>query len=184
MPRARSSSALSGRILSLSGPTGFCGRRRLFGPGGARPRTEMMVSFIADHRDAYGVEPICQQLPIAPSSYYEHKAWRVCPERLPDHARRDTERKQHIEYGARKIWHQLRREGTNVARCMVEHLMREMGVQGVSRGAYRRTTHPATITVCPDDLVGGGSTPSVRTSCGWPTSPMSRPGSASSTPPS
>lgn len=121
-----------------------------------------MKAFIDEHRDVYGVEPICQQLPIAASTYHEHKACQACPERRSDRARRDAELKQRIEaiweenfrvYGARKVWHQLRREGVEVARCTVERLMREMGIQGVSRGAYRRTTRPAPITVCPDDLV-------------------------------
>ena len=44
-----------------------------FRPGGARPLTGEMVAFIDQHRDALGVEPICKQLPIAPSTYYEHK---------------------------------------------------------------------------------------------------------------
>ncbi len=46
----------------------------VFRPGGARPPTEVMVAFIDEHRDAYGVEPICAQLPIAPSTYYARKA--------------------------------------------------------------------------------------------------------------
>ena len=41
-----------------------------------------MVSFIDDHRERYGVEPICAELPIAPSTYYEHKARQADPERL------------------------------------------------------------------------------------------------------
>ena len=43
----------------------------------------MMVSFIDTHRAAYGIEPICRQLPIAPSMYYEHQARAADPERLP-----------------------------------------------------------------------------------------------------
>jgi transposase InsO family protein len=121
-----------------------------------------MVAFIDDHRDVYGVEPICRQLPIAASTYYEHKAGLACPKRLSDRARRDAGLKPRIRaiwednfrvYGARKIWHQLRREGVEVARCTVERLMHEMGIEGVRRGAHRRTTRPAPITVCPDDRV-------------------------------
>lgn len=41
-----------------------------FCPGGTRPPTEVMVSFIDTHRAVYGVESICAQLPIAPSLYY------------------------------------------------------------------------------------------------------------------
>jgi putative transposase len=121
-----------------------------------------MVDFIDDYRDVYGVEPICQQLPIATSTYYEHKACQACPERLSDRARRDAELKRRIEaiwednfrvYGARKIWRQLQRDGVDVARCTVERLMREMGIQGVSRGARRQTTRPAPAAVCPADRV-------------------------------
>jgi len=48
-----------------------------------------MVSFVDDHRDEYGVEPICAVLPIAPSTYYEHKVREVDPSRLPPRAKRD-----------------------------------------------------------------------------------------------
>jgi len=50
-----------------------------------------MVEFIDAHRGAYGVEPICAQLPIAPSTYYEHRTRQAHPERRPARARRDDE---------------------------------------------------------------------------------------------
>ena len=50
-----------------------------------------MVSFIDAHRAEYGVESICAQLPIAPSTYYEQKARERDPTRLPPRARRDSE---------------------------------------------------------------------------------------------
>jgi putative transposase len=37
-------------------------------------------------------------------------------------------------YGADKVWLQLNREGVAVARCTVERLMRQQGLQGVRRG--------------------------------------------------
>ncbi len=43
-------------------------------------------------------------------------------------------------YGARKVWHQLRREGIDVARCTVQRLMRHLGLTGAVRGKTRRTT--------------------------------------------
>ena len=52
----------------------------------------MMVAFVDAHRGAYGVEPICAVLPIAPSVYYEHKARARNPERPPPRARRDLSR--------------------------------------------------------------------------------------------
>ena len=108
-----------------------------------------MVSFIDANRAAYGVEPICKQLPIAPSLYYEHKAREAQPERLPPRLRRDRELaleigRVHEEnfdvYGARKVWRQLRRENVVTARCTVERLMRTLGLQGVVRGRKCRTT--------------------------------------------
>ena len=108
-----------------------------------------MVSFIDAHRDVYGVEPICAQLPITPSQYYEHKGRQVDPERRPPRLRRDEAlrlqiRRVHEEnfgvYGARKVWRQLGREDIVVARCTVERLMRSLGLQGVVRGRKRRTT--------------------------------------------
>src|SRR6266511_1443575 len=56
-------------------------------------------------------------------------------------------------YGARKVWRQLGREGISVARCTVERLMRELGLQGVRRGKARRTTTPDQAAARPADLV-------------------------------
>ena len=49
-----------------------------------------MIAFIDDHRGAYGVEPICEVLPIAPSTYHTHAARRADPSRLPARAKRDA----------------------------------------------------------------------------------------------
>jgi hypothetical protein len=108
-----------------------------------------MVAFIDQHRAEYGVELICEQLPIAPTTYYEQKAREAQPERIPPRLRRDAEISDEIRrvyddnfqvYGARKVWRQLGRDGITVARCTVERLMRSLGLQGVVRGAKRRTT--------------------------------------------
>ena len=56
-------------------------------------------------------------------------------------------------YGARKVWHQLRRKGHDIARCTVERLMKVMGLQGVVRGKKVVTTNPDTAQPCPDDKV-------------------------------
>ena len=121
-----------------------------------------MVSFIDAHRDAYGVESICTQLPIAPSTYYEHKAREADPERLPPRVRRDKELSDEIQrvwdenfrvYGARKVWRQLNREQFAVARCTVERLMRTLGLQGVVRGRSCRTTVSDNVADRPPDLV-------------------------------
>ena len=121
-----------------------------------------MITFIDDHRAAYGVEPICRVLPIAPSTYHAHAARRSDPARLPPRARRDAELKDAIGrifkenfevYGARKIWWELRRERPGVARCTVERLMRELGLKGVIRGKPVRTTISNKSAPCPRDLV-------------------------------
>jgi len=122
-----------------------------------------MVSFIDEHREEHGVEPICEVLPIAPSTYYEQKAREADPARLPKRAIRDEELREEIErvwkenfgvYGARKVWRQLRREGVDVARCTVERLMCQMGLQGAIRGRkYKTTTISDEGTPRPFDLV-------------------------------
>jgi putative transposase len=121
-----------------------------------------MVSFIDEHRVAYGVEPICRQLPIAPSVYYEHKRRQAEPDRVAARTRRDAELATEIArvheanfgvYGARKVWLQLKREGTQVARCTVERLMRREGLEGARRGRRCRTTTPDAAAERPLDLV-------------------------------
>jgi putative transposase len=122
-----------------------------------------MVGFINAHRDAYGVEPICAVLPIAPSTYYELRARQRCPDRRPLRARRDEALGAHIRrvwrenrevYGVRKVWKQLRREGRPTARCTVARLMRQLGLQGAVRGRkFKTTTIPEAAALRPPDLV-------------------------------
>ena len=122
-----------------------------------------MVLFIDDHREAYGVEPICRVLPIAPSVYHEQKAREADPRRLPKRLLRERELRVEIErvwkenqavYGARKVWKQMKREGIEVARCTVERLMAQMGLQGAVRGrAFKRTTIVDEEAQRPADLV-------------------------------
>lgn len=103
----------------------------------------MTMVFVDQHKEQYGVEPICRQIQIAPSSYYEHKARERDPDRLPDRIKRDKALEQEIQrvwdsnfkvYGANKVWRQLIREGIQVARCTVERLMKKLGIQGIRRG--------------------------------------------------
>jgi len=123
-----------------------------------------MVQFIDQHRDAYGVEPICEVLPIASSRYYEQKARQRDPALRPARAKRDEALKPEIRrvwsesfggvYGAKKVWRELLREGEVVARCTVERLMRAMGLRGTVRGrAYKVTTVADDAASRPDDLV-------------------------------
>ena len=116
-----------------------------------------MTAFIDKRRGEFGVEPICEMLPIAPSTYYAAK-------RRPPSARaqRDAELLEKIRgawkasrgrYGARKVYRQLRRQGETVARCTVERLMRAEGLRGVVRGQRVFTTVPDETAPRPDDLV-------------------------------
>ncbi|WP_147061306.1 IS3 family transposase [Kozakia baliensis] len=130
-----------------------------FCPGGTRPPVQAMTRFIEEHRQTYGVGSICRVLSIAPSAYYAYRARQKnpCVRSQKDKERCDDIRRvwndNFCVYGARKVWHQLRREGLDVARCTVERLMRRMGLKGVIRGKGVRTTRPDPQRPCPQDLV-------------------------------
>ena len=83
-----------------------------------------MIAFIDDHRQVYGLEPICKVLPIAPSTYRAHVARRVDPGKLSVRAKQDMALKPQIArvfaenfevYGVRKVWRQMVRERFGVA---------------------------------------------------------------------
>jgi transposase InsO family protein len=121
-----------------------------------------MIAFIDAHREAYGVEPICRVLPIAPSTYHEHAAKRRDPARRSERAKRDERLKGEVQrvfdenfrvYGVRKVWRQLKREGFEVARCTVARLMRALGLEGIVRGKIIRTTKSDKAAPCPLDRV-------------------------------
>ena len=123
----------------------------------------MMVAFIDEHRDTYGVEPICDVLPIAPSTYYAHRARHRDPTRRSAREKRDEELLPQVRrvweenfsvYGADKVWRQLVREGVPVARCTIERLMRAEGLRGAVRGhAFKVTTQVDENALRPPDLV-------------------------------
>ena len=123
-----------------------------------------MVAFIERHRGQFGVEPLCAVLPIAPATYYEHRARTRDPSLRPARAVRDESLRPQIRrvwnesfdgtYGVEKVWRQLKRESVVVARCTVERLMREMGLRGVVRGrAFKVTTEADDMLSRPADLV-------------------------------
>jgi Transposase and inactivated derivatives len=120
-----------------------------------------MKAFIDEHRQTYGVEPICKVLPIAPSTYHLHAARCRDPQRRSRRQKTDERLCLHIQriwdenfqaYGARKVWRQLSREEIAVARCTVERLMKRLGLQGVTRGKIVKTTMPD-HKPCPTDKV-------------------------------
>jgi len=116
-----------------------------------------MIRYIDEHKDGFGVEPICEQLPIAPSTYHAAKSRPPSPRKLRDEELRSEIRRVFEEnyrvYGARKVWRQLNREGITVARCTVERLMADMGLAGATRGKVKRTTIADNTVARPPDLV-------------------------------
>lgn len=123
-----------------------------------------MIRFIDEHKDRrsgelrWGIEPIAEVLGIAPSTYHAAK-------KRPPSARsvRDAELRPQIlrvweqnlaVYGADKVWDQLNKDGVRVARCTVERLMADMGLQGCRRGRiWIRTTEGDDRLDRPADLV-------------------------------
>jgi hypothetical protein len=144
-----------------------------------------MIAYIDANRDRFGVEPICQVLPIAPSTYHQASRRPPSARRRRDEELKVEIRRVHAEhfgvYGARKVWRQLHREGIGVARCTVERLMGELGLQGVRRGKPRRTTTPDTTAPRPADRVDRDFSAARPNQLWWLTSPMWPAGPASST---
>jgi putative transposase len=121
-----------------------------------------MTAFIDANREVHGVEPICEVLQFAPSTYYEHRARHADPERRSNRACKDDVLCAEIQrvwdenkqvYGVRKVWRQLRREGHRSARCTIERLMRRLGLRGVVRGKTIKTTVSDPATPCAQDKV-------------------------------
>jgi putative transposase len=137
------------------------------------------MAFVDQHRERFGVEPICRALQIAPSTYWARQARRRQPaartlseRQVLAEIRRIHEQSRGL-YGARKVFWQLRREGIAVARCTVERLMRAHGLQGVGlasadtrRSLTGRPSGRGTWSIAT-------SPPAPQTSLGWPTSPTS-----------
>ncbi len=129
-----------------------------------------MIAFIKEHRAVHGVEPICRGLPIGPSTFHAHAAIARDPDLASGRAKQDAIDQEKIKeafdgsgkrYGARKIWHELRRNNHDIARCTVERLVKSMGIQGVVRGQKPITTNPDTSLPCPDDKVNRNFTASM-----------------------
>jgi putative transposase len=130
-----------------------------------------VIDYIEAYRDQFGVEPICRVLvehgvPIAPSSYRAARTRAPAPRALSDAALAEVieatfwdRDKGRGVYGARKMWHQLRRDGvtgpdgSSVARCTVERLMRSLGLRGARRGQSVVTTRPDRSSSRAPDLV-------------------------------
>lgn len=103
----------------------------------------------------WGIEPICKVLQVAPSTYWSAKRRPPSARQLSDEKLTVEIRRVHAEnygvYGARKVWHQLRREGFDVGRDQVARIMRHEGLRGVTRGRRAPiTTQPAPVDARPD----------------------------------
>ena len=99
----------------------------------------MIVEFVDDNRAEFGVEFICRHLQVAPSTYYAAKKRQVAPSAR---AVRDALMMQVLfalwitnrkVYGADKLWKAAQRAGHDIGRDQVARLMRQMGIEGVSR---------------------------------------------------
>jgi putative transposase len=120
----------------------------------------VIVGFIDEHRDVFGVEPICRVLQVAPSTYYAAKRRVVAPSAR---AVRDVVMIQVLMvlwvanrkvYGAHKLWKAARRAGHDIGRDQVARLMRAMAIEGVSRQRRKVfTTRPDPDAVRAPDLV-------------------------------
>ena len=129
-----------------------------------------MAVFIDENREVFGVEPICAELPIAPSGYCAAKS-RPASAR----ARRDAVlaprlvalwRANYSVYGAHKLWQAARRAGIDVGRDQVARLMRLAGIEGVRRRRRARTTRRASAPSGRRTSWSATSLPMRRTACG------------------
>lgn len=115
------------------------------------------MAYIDAYRAGFGVEPICEVLQVAPSTYYAAKKRSPSARQLRDEGLKLEIGRVHEAsygvYGARKMWRQLNRQGIAVGLCGVERLMRQMGLAGRVRGRRKRTTIPAEVGTPPADLV-------------------------------
>jgi transposase InsO family protein len=116
-----------------------------------------MIAYIDAHKERFGVEPICEQLPIAPSTYYAAKSRPPSARAVRDEGLKPEIQRVHRDnfgvYGVRKVWLQLGREGIPVARCTVARLMSGLGLRGVRRDAFKVTTTSDDNSLRPADLV-------------------------------
>lgn len=125
--------------------------------------TAVLVEYVDQHRDRFGVEPICDVLAeagtkIAPSTYYAAKTRPPSARAVRDAELMSAIGKVHADnlgvYGARKVHAELNRKGVRVARCTIERLMRAEGLRGIRREKIRKTTtSEGAETERPADLV-------------------------------
>ena len=117
----------------------------------------MMVAYVDEHREVFGVEPICRTLQFAPSTYYAAKVRRPSARGLRDAVLEPILLalwSVNFEvYGARKLWKAMLRSGHELGRDQTARLMRQLGIRGVRKGRKPRTTRPDEGAARPPDLV-------------------------------
>jgi putative transposase len=155
-----------------------------------RPATPLICQFIDEHRDRFGVVPICRALlangvQIAPRTYWAHRSaapskralWdAIITEILAGIYEPDMNGRRPPEclYGSLKMWAHLQRQGIPVARCTVERIMRANGWRGVMRTRKVRTPNPIPARCVRRIWFVAAFAPPAPMTCGWPTSPMCR----------
>ncbi len=106
-----------------------------------------MSAYVHEHRERFGVEPICRTLGVSASAFYHRQTGQRSARRLEDERLlgviRDTHKKNYEAYGYRRTWKALLRAGEQVPRCQVQRLMAANGIRGAKRrGKPWRTTTP------------------------------------------
>jgi transposase InsO family protein len=104
-------------------------------------------AYVHEHRERFGVEPICRTLGVSASAFYHRQTGQRSARRLEDERLlgviRDTHKKNYEAYGYRRTWKALLRAGEQVPRCQVQRLMAANGIRGAKRrGKPWRTTTP------------------------------------------
>jgi putative transposase len=133
-------------------------------------------AYVQEHRERFGVEPICNALGVSASAYYQRASGKRSARQLEDERLlakiRETHKKNYEAYGYRRTWKVLLRAGEQAPRCQIQRLMREHGIRGAKRRGkpWRTTTLTRTLPGVRTSLIGT-SLPGVRTSCGSLTSP-------------
>ncbi|WP_439145334.1 IS3 family transposase [Streptantibioticus silvisoli] len=175
---------LRGEVVELRRVNEILKAASVFFCSGDRPSPDEAEQVIDHLRDrGLGVDPVCRVLALSPSTYFARKKRPKPARRLRDEQLMPLIEQVHAEsggaYGARRITRALGRRGHGVARCTVERLMAELGLEGVIRGRRRRTTVPEPSAPRPPDLVDRDFTASrpdqlwvadmtyVRTWSGW-----------------
>ncbi|MDI5973978.1 IS3 family transposase [Streptomyces sp. SL13] len=175
---------LRGEVVELRRVNEILKAASVFFGSGDRPSPDEAEQVIDHLRDrGLGVDPVCRVLALSPSTYFARKKRPKPARRLRDEQLMPLIEQVHAEsggaYGARRITRALGRRGHGVARCTVERLMAELGLEGVIRGRRRRTTVPEPSAPRPPDLVDRDFTASrpdqlwvadmtyVRTWSGW-----------------